>query len=481
MIGGAGLQADVRTFLWLAGVGILAYYLFINGVYLVIHLAATHRLRDELQRPDVETTNRSLGSPFLPGVAILVPAFNEEAVIVETVQALLNLNYPATEIVVVNDGSGDRTLDRLHTEFDLQVIDADPPFDIDGEAIRNVFRSARAGNLLVVDQQNRGKSAALNTGLWLTDQPLFCAIDADSLIDPDGLAKVLRPFIDRPAETVAVGGTVQVANGCAIEDGMVERTGLPASLLGRIQVMEYLRAFYSGRLGLAQLGSLVLISGAFGVFRTELIREIGGYNTDSITEDFDLVVRLHRHLLERDRDYRIDFVPEPVVWTQVPTTWVALGRQRRRWYRGLIGTLVAHRDIIGSRRYGRPATLGLPFKLFGEGLGRLMEGLGYVILPIALLFQAVSVRFFLLYLFLTVGVGILLSWISVFSEVWGYRRYDSPFDVLQLMGAAVLENVGYRQWRTLVAWYALWEFLAGDNHWGDMVRSGFGQVDHDPN
>ncbi|MDX1745546.1 MAG: glycosyltransferase family 2 protein, partial [Halobacteriales archaeon] len=284
MIGLPGVEAEVRAVLLLAGVGVLAYYLFINGVYLVIHLAAIHRLRNELERPDVETTNRSLGSPFLPGVAILVPAFNEEAVIVETVQALLNLNYPATEIIVINDGSQDRTLDRLHSEFDLQLVDAEPPFDIDTRAIRNVFKSARTDDLLVIDRENGGKSEALNTGLWLTDQPLFCAIDADSLIDPDGLTKVLRPFIDRPEETVAVGGTVQVANGCDIEDGRVSRIGLPDSFLGRIQVMEYLRAFYSGRLGLAQIGSLILISGAFGVFRTDLIREIGGYNTESITE-----------------------------------------------------------------------------------------------------------------------------------------------------------------------------------------------------
>ena len=467
-------------FLFVTGVGFLSYYVLINTIYMLIHMAAMFRLRKVMKRPDIETIYSTLTSPFLPGVAILVPAYNESAVIEDTVRSLLDLNYPNKEIVVINDGSDDDTLQRLQDEFQLTRTKASLPFETNSEPIKDVFMCDNYPELLVVDKENGGKSDALNAGLWLTEQPLFGAIDADSLIDPDGLSKVLRPFVEHPEQTVAAGGSVHVANGCDIENGRVKNIKLPDNTLGEIQVMEYLRAFYSGRLGLAEIGSLVLISGAFGVFRTDLVREIGGYDTESITEDFDLVVRLHRHLTEIDRDYRIDFVPDPVVWTEVPEDIPTLSRQRRRWFRGMVDTLETHRDIIGSRKYGRAGLIGLPMKFFGEAMGRLMEGMGYVLLPIALLAGAISVKFLLVYFFLTVSIGTFLSWFGIFSEVWGFRRYEDPRQIVRLLGAGVLENLGYRQWRTLVAWRGLWEYFRGVNSWGTMARSSFGRTPIDP-
>ena len=457
-----------------SGFFIVTYYLLINAGYLLIHALALLQLRDNVRESAWKPSFRAFDSPFYPGVAMVVPAYNEATTIVESVRSMLALNYPDQEIVVVNDGSSDATLDRLVEAFGLRPVDAEVPYDVPSEPIRGVYRSAIHEDLLVVDKENGGKSDALNAGVWLTEQELFCAVDADTLIDRDALLDVVAPFLEEPSRTVASGGTIRVANDCVVQDGQVKEVNLPKTGLPGVQVMEYLRAFYSGRLGLARLKGLILISGAFGVFRTDRVREIGGYRHDTITEDFDVVVRLHEHLSDADIDYRIEFVPEPVAWTEVPDNLRTLGRQRRRWYRGMIETVFASRRMFFRRRYGRVGTVVLPFFTAAEALGPLIEGLGYVLLPIAWYLGILNVEFFLAFLLLTVGVGVFLSWFGVFSEVWSYNRYESPRDVLRLLWYGVLENFGYRQWKTIVAWHGLIEYLRGDQSWGVMERRGFG-------
>ncbi|MDY6819817.1 MAG: glycosyltransferase [Halobacteriales archaeon] len=462
------------AFLEVTGVFVLGYYLLINFNYLFIHAMGLLELRDEVREASWEPLYEPFTTPFLPGIAIVVPAYNEAGVIVESVKSLLTVNYPDKEIVVVNDGSSDGTLDRLQQAYTLEPVDAEIPFDLPSERVRNVYRSADYDDLLVVDKENGGKSDALNAGIWLTDQELFCAIDADSIIDRDGLLEIVRPFLEYPRTMVAVGGTVRVANECEIEHGQIVDVDLDRKRLVALQAMEYLRAFYSGRLGLSRLKGLILISGAFGVFRTEAIREIGGYREDTITEDFDLLVRLHRHFINDDRDYRVDFLPQPVIWTEVPETRRVLSRQRRRWYRGMVETLWTNRDMIGNPRYGRIGVYALPFFLFGEMLGPLIEGLGYLIIPLAVFFGAINWPFFALFFVVTTGFGVFLSWFGLFSEVTSFRRYEQPREILRLMWDGVLENFGYRQWKTIVAWRGLFEYFRGVQSWGVMERSGFG-------
>ncbi|MDB2245677.1 glycosyltransferase [Halorubrum ezzemoulense] len=473
------LEALGTTLVVGSGVFIVTYYLLINVGYLLIHVLALFQLRDSVRESEWNPSFRAFDSPFYPGVAMVVPAYNEAASIVESVRSMLALNYPDQEIVVVNDGSSDATLERLEEAFGLRPVNAEVPYDVPSEPIRGVYRSATHEDLLVVDKENGGKSDALNAGVWLTDQELFCAVDADTVIDRDALLDVVAPFLEEPSRTVASGGTIRVANECVVQDGQVKEVNLPKTGLAGVQVMEYLRAFYSGRLGLARLKGLILISGAFGVFRTDRVREIGGYRHDTITEDFDVVVRLHEHLSDNDVDYRIEFVPEPVAWTEVPETLRTLGRQRRRWYRGMMETVVASRRMFFRRAYGRVGTVVLPFFTAAEALGPLIEGFGYVLLPLGWYLGILNVEFFLLFLLLTVGAGVFLSWFGVFSEVWSYNRYESPWEVLRLLWYGVLENFGYRQWKTIVAWHGLIEYLRGDQSWGAMERRGFGDAGTD--
>lgn len=459
----------------IAGFGLFAvlFYVVINLFYLLIHGLALFELRDNLRESRWNPPFQPFSSPFYPGIGVVIPAYNEEATVGETVQSMLALNYPELEIAVVNDGSTDDTLAVLVERFDLEPVEAEIPVEIPSAEIHQVYRSRLYGELLVIDKKNGGKSDALNAGIWLTDMPLFCAVDSDTVIDRQALLKLVRPFLERPNTTVASGGVVRVANACTIEDGIVQSVSLPRTGLPGLQVMEYLRAFYSGRLGLNRINGLILVSGAFGLFETDTVREIGGYRQDTITEDFDIVVRLHRYLIDNDRDYDVDFVPDPVAWTEVPSDHRTLGRQRRRWYRGMVETVVANRGMLFNPTYGRIGTVVLPLFIAAEMFGRLIEGLGYLVLPLAVYFGVLNLELFLVFFLLTTGFGVFLSWFGVFSEVWSFNRYDSPWQILRLLWYGVLENFGYRQWRTVVAWRGLFQYLRGANTWGAMERTGF--------
>lgn len=465
-------NAFTRLFFWF-GVFVIGFYLLINAYYVCIHVLALFELREDVRESRWKPPFRAFSSPFYPGIGIIVPAYNEAATIVESVQSMLSLNYPEMELVVVNDGSTDRTLERLIENFDLETVESEIPIDVPTAEIQNVYRSTTYEELLVVDKENGGKSDALNAGIWLTEMSLFCAVDSDTIIDRDALLELVRPFLERPETAVASGGVIRVANACTIKDGIVQSVSLPKTGFAGLQVMEYLRAFYSGRLGLNRINGLILISGAFGLFRTDVVREIGGYRHDTITEDFDIVVRLHRHLIDNDREYTVDFVPEPVAWTEVPSSRRMLGRQRRRWYRGMVETVVTNRKMLFNRKYGRVGTVVFPFFVAAEMFGPLIEGIGYIILPLALYFDILNVQFFLIFFLLTTGFGVFLSWFGIFSEVWSFNRYDSPGQILRLLWYGILENFGYRQWKTVVAWKGLVEYLKGVETWGAMERTGF--------
>lgn len=468
------LREPFTTLLVWSALLVLGLYVVINGYYLLVHLLSLFQLRDEYRERQSNPAYDTFESPFLPGIAVIVPAYNEEATIVDSVRSLLDQSYPERRVIVVNDGSEDATFRRLEERYDLEKIHDRAPWDLPCEPVRGVYRSRSVDDLLVIDKENGGKSDALNAGIGLTEQPLFCSIDADSLIDRDGLWHVVRPFLAHPAETVASGGVVRVANDCEIEGGQVLEVNVSERSLVGLQEIEYLRAFYSGRLGLDRLQSLLVISGTFGLFETAAVREIGGYATDTVTEDLDLVVRLHRHMLEHDRSYRVDFVPEPVVWTQVPETLSDLSKQRRRWYRGLLEVFAKNRDMIGNPRYGTVGTVAMPLYLLAEGIGPLIETYGYVVVPIAFALGVLNLEFFAFFLLVIVGFGVFLSWFGIFSEVWSYRRYDDPREIAILLGNAVLENVGYRQWKAFVSARGLVEFLRNDASWGSIERRSFG-------
>jgi cellulose synthase/poly-beta-1,6-N-acetylglucosamine synthase-like glycosyltransferase len=383
------------------------------------------------------------------------------------------LEYPLYEVIVVNDGSKDKTLEKLRTAFNLYQIPADIEERVPCKKILGVYRSPDNPNLVVVDKINGGKADALNAGINVSRYPLICAIDADSLLEGVSLLRVTKPFLEKPEKMVAVGGIVRVANGCTIEGGCVVRAGLSRAWLPLIQTVEYLRAFLFGRSGWSALNSLLIISGAFSFFRKDVVVAVGGYRQGSLGEDMELVVRIHRYLREQKKEYEILFLPDPICWTEVPESLKTLGRQRNRWQRGLIETLSIHRKMMLNPKYGTVGMFAFPYFVFFEMLSPLVELAGYIVAPISYALGMVDLAFFGLFLTAAILVGVVLSTMSVVLEEISFRRYPGISDIAKLVAASLLENFGYRQLTLLWRLKGTWDYLNGKTAWGKMERKGF--------
>jgi len=452
---------------------VVLYFLILNGFYLCTSFLAYGALRRYSLRLKTMDLERFLRTGGAPPITLISPAYNEEATLEEAVRSLLSLNYPDFEVLVCNDGSTDGTLEFLTQRFNLEPVDRVPMGEIPTAPVRGTYRSRRYKNLWVLDKENGGKADALNAGINYCRSALFCAMDADTLLERDSLLRVVRPFLE-DSSTVAAGGIIRIANGCTIKQGQVEKVGLPQNLLARFQVLEYLRAFLSGRMGWDALDSTLIVSGAFGIFDRSLVVATGGYSTDTVGEDMELVVRLHRHCRENKVPYKIGFVPDPVAWTECPETLAGLGRQRDRWQRGLLESLLRHRVMLLNPRYGRLGVLAYPYFFFLEMLGPLVEGLGYVSFLVTLLAGRASTLYVIGFLGVAIVLGIVLSISAVCLEEVTFRRYPRKSDLVLLFIIGVLENFGYRQLNTLWRVRGTLSGILGKRGWGVMTRKGFG-------
>ncbi len=452
---------------------ILVYFLLVDSFYTVMTVIAFWDILRFLIRSRYVQEFRLYSSTLTPPISLLMPAYNEAASIAECVRGMSLLRYPNFEIIVINDGSKDRTMEVLIETFDLKPVVRVPMRTLQHQPIKGTYASPAYPNLVVVDKANGGKADALNAGIALSRAPLFCAVDADSLLAEDALERVVQPFLEHPEEMVASGGFVRVVNGCTVRAGRVQSVGLPRSPVALFQIVEYLRAFYLGRLGWNPVGGLLIISGAFGLFKTEAVAQVGGYLTGSVGEDMELVVRLHRHMRERGRRYRVAFVPDPICWTEVPESVKVLARQRDRWHRGLLDTLIRHKRMMLNPRYGAAGMLAMPYFWLAEVVGPVLELSGYLFIPVAAWLGLLNWFAFGLFMAVSVLFGVLLSVAAVLAEELSFQRYRTLPQLLALLGIAVLENLGYRQ---LNLWWRLkgvFSYLRGGHQWGEMTRKGF--------
>ena len=426
---------------------VLFYFMFLNAVYLATSFFAFGALRRYALRMKSLDLTDLITSAWAPPITLIAPAYNEEATCVEAVRSLLTLEYPEYDIVVVNDGSTDGTLERLTEAFDLHPASRLMTAQLPTAELRGVMRSRRHHNLWVIDKENGGKADALNAGLTYCQTPLFCAMDADSLLEPHALIRIVRPFLE-DATTIAAGGVLRIANDCVVKQGRVVDVRLPKSFLARLQVLEYLRAFLAARMGWDALDATLVISGAFGIFRRNIVVEAGGYATDTVGEDMELVVRLHRYCAENDIPYRIHFVPDPVAWTECPESLAVLGRQRDRWQRGLVQSLIRHRKMLFNPKYGRAGMIAFPYFFFLEMIGPVIELLGYLSLTITILAGRAQWPLVLAFFAVAIVLGSALSLAAVALEELSFRRYPRLSDLLKLFALALVENIGYRQLST---------------------------------
>ncbi|MBI2461577.1 MAG: glycosyltransferase family 2 protein [Candidatus Rokubacteria bacterium] len=441
------------------------YYGMINSVYTVLLSLALVVVLAHIQRIRYSAVREFRFSPETPPVSVLIPAYNESGVIVQAVTGALQLDYPSFELIVINDGSRDDTLEKLIDTFGLKRIDLAYRSLLKTKPVRGFYYSPERPNLLVIDKENGGKADALNCGINAAKSPYFASVDADSVLERDALIRLMAPISQSTLPVVACGGVVRVLNGTVVKDGIVQEIALPRDTLSMFQIVEYLRAFLFGRVGWDAVNGLLIVSGTFSLFSKAAVMAVGGYDTRNVTEDMELIVRLQRHYLTRRERYIIRFISDPICWSEAPESLKMLARQRRRWHLGLIQSIMKHRVMLFNPAFGRMGLFVAPYYLLFEVFGPVIEVFGYAAVLLALGLSLLSFEFFALYVLLAIFYGVFLSIIGVFLEEITYRRYPTWEHLFRLLTYALIENFGYRQLNSLWRFEATFLYIFGRRRW----------------
>jgi cellulose synthase/poly-beta-1,6-N-acetylglucosamine synthase-like glycosyltransferase len=448
------------------------YFIALNSIYMVLLAVAAKAMLEYKNQREVRR-GVPLPEEFMKPFSVVVPAFNEEATIVQSVKAMLELDYPEYEVIVCDDGSTDNTIEYLTAEFGLEEVDVESQERYPCGPINKVYFSHQYPDLVVVTKENEGKPGALNAAANFARYPYLCAVDADSLLSSDSMEKLMQMFTAVPS-TAAVGGVVRIANGALVKDGRIEKLEMPDTFTERIQILEYFRAFLFGRLGLSKLNALMIISGAFGVFRQDMLEKIHGWDLNSIGEDMEMVVRLQRYINENKSPLRIAFAPDPVSWTQVPDTLSELSVQRDRWQRALTQSLMKNMSLMFNPRYKAIGMFAFPFYFIFEFVGAAIEFLGYPIVVVSFILGVIDLKFFALFAAVALLWGLFISIASLALAELSYRRYEGRYALWQLIQAAIYENFGYRQMHAFWRFKGMVRYLFGRRSgWGEQSRRSF--------
>ncbi len=410
---------------------------------------------------------------LIPAVTLIVPAYNEERVIAHSIHSLLALHYSRLEVVVVNDGSKDGTLDELIRSFSMRKSEVQSSAGLPTKPVKAIYTSTIEPRVVVVDKVNGGKADAINAGINFSQAAYFIGMDADSLFEPEAVSHALRLVLEDPEHVVAVGGVVRGINGSIVDGGRIRRPNLLLNFWVIIQVIEYLRSFLAGRTAWSLVNGLLIIPGAFGLFQKAAVIAAGGYATDTVTEDFELVLRMHRYARERGLDWRIQLAPDAVCWTELPDSRRVLAGQRKRWHEGLLQTIMVHRKMLFNWRYGVVGMVALPYELLYEAGGPVVEILGIILMPVLFLLGWVNDTSFVVFAALAFFAGVLFSLTSVLIDQIYFPRYHFPRDAILLLAFSMIECFGYRQ---IYLWWRLkatWNFLFGKVVWRVSERTGF--------
>ncbi len=457
---------NITFFFWSFQIIVLIYFVLANGTYTFFTLLSLKDIKKYASLVTHHNIKTLLSPVYYKPLSIIVPAFNEEATITTTIASQLNMRYPEYEVIVVNDGSTDKTLEKLIERFRLVRIDRVLQLILKHEPVNEIYISLDHPNLLVLDKDGAGKADALNAGINASRYPVICSIDADSLLENEALLRAARLFVE-DKKVIATGGIVRVLNGSVIENGVVTEIKAPKKAIESFQAVEYTKGFLAGRTSWNHFSSLLIISGAFGIFRKDMVIAINGYR-ETVGEDMDLVVRLHKHCREREIPYKIVFVPDPICFTQVPTDFKSLLDQRNRWHRGLIDSLLHSKKMFMKPKYGTVGTFGYLYFGFLEGLGPVVEFIGYVSFILFFLFGRLNSDFALIFFVVAILWGMWLNIGSVLLDDILYKRYKNVRDLMKLCMYGFFEMLGYRQLITIERMIAT--FMFWSKNWGKAKR-----------
>ncbi len=452
---------------------IINYFFFIYMfVYAIIFFMST--IVASLNMDDFSVRKKHMSYAMLSNkgnyvpISILVPAYNEEVTIIDTIESLLNLEYPEYEIIVVNDGSKDNTAQAVIDHYKLQRVARPVRLLVPCHPLESVYENNNKVRIVLVNKDNGGKADALNMGINVSRFPLFVCMDADSLLQSDALTKIVEAFLEDDS-TIAVGGNIKVANTTVLEKGHVVEQRTPKKLMIIFQTIEYLRVFLASRVAFNTINANLIVSGAFGMYSKKAAINVGGYTVGVIGEDMELIVKMHAFYRKNKEPYRISYVPDAVCWTQVPEKLSVLKNQRRRWHVGMGQSLKGHTFMLLNPKYGTVGMIAYPYFLLFEYVTPLLDILGIVSIGVSFAFGLLNRRFFIVYLLVYMGYSMIVSMVSILLEKYIFSDTMKKHMMFKLLFFAILESFGFRQLMSVFRFGAF--FSPRRKQWGDMERT----------
>lgn len=472
------MHSVARWFAYFYEGSVFVYGGLLLMIYALLALFSYMAIRNFLKKETYTNYGNLQNSTLAPGISVLAPAYNEGVSIIMNVQSLLTLNYPVFEIVLINDGSTDNSMEQLISEFDLVAIDFAYHPKIRTKPIVNVYRSTNPAfsKLTVIDKVNGKKADALNAGVNVASYDYFVCTDVDCILDKDALLKLIKPVMEEPAKRViATGATLRIANSCEIDKGVMLRMKPPRNLLARFQEMEYIRAFVLGKMGWSFINCVPNVSGALGLFDKEIAIKAGGYDPASFGEDMELMIRMCRYSCDNRIDYAIRYIPTTLCWTEGPATIKVFNRQRTRWARGLAELTYAHFRMLFNPKYGRAGMITFPYNFFFELLAPIIEMTGLIYYIFLIVTGGLNVPYALLLLLFVYSYSIMITTMAILWDQLAFRNYKSWREVLLLCSTAFLEILLYHPLIVVFSLRGYYYFLTGKkNSWGNMQRRGLG-------
>ena len=459
----------------------LVFTVLIVGSYVLLSIFSTKETISHLRKNSFINYKDLLSSNIAPSISIIAPAYNESLNIVENVRSLLSTHYVNYDVIIVNDGSSDNSLEKLIKAYDLEKVEYLINEKIPTKPLRaGVFKSKNPAfdKLIIVDKENGGKSDALNCGINISQSKYIACIDVDCLLLEDSLQKMVKPFLEyTDKKVIASGGVIRIANSCKIENGKLVEVNVPKKWLERAQILEYLRSFLLGRMAWARLNGLLVISGAFGLFDKEIAIKVGGYDTTTVGEDMEIIVRMRRYMEEQNLKYKVAYIPDPLCWTEAPDDRKIFISQRNRWTRGTIETLKMHKKIGLNHRYGILGMLSFPYWFIFERLAPLIEIIGMFYFVFILFYQPVSWSFVLGLFMLAYLFSLLFSFVAIFTEEFTYHQYKKKGTGFKLLLTVILEPLILHPLVLYAALKGNIDYHFNKNKkWGVMVRKGLTKV-----
>jgi len=457
--------------------GILIYSVILLSAYILIGIYSVFENIQHMRKHGFTDYSMVASSTVVPAISILAPAYNESATIVENVRSLFSIYYNNLELIVINDGSKDDSLQKLIDAYSLIKVPYYVNERVATKPVRGVYKSTNAAykKLVVVDKVNGGKADALNVGLNVASKKYVTCIDVDCILEQDALLRMVKPFMSTADKRViATGGVIRVANSCEVEGGKITKVHVPKDMLARIQTVEYIRAFLLGRMAWSKLNGLLIISGAFGMFDREIALTVGGYDTKTVGEDMELVVRMRLYMEDNKLPYAVRYISDPLCWTEVPISYKILWRQRDRWTRGTVETLWKHKKMFFNRKYGVLGLLSYPYWFFFEFLAPIIEFTGWIFFIVYAMLGMIEWHFYFLLLLFIICFGYLFSAFSILIETFTFRQYKEKRDVPKLLLAVLLEPFIFHLCVVGAAIRGILKMVLKETTgWGEMTRGGF--------